>query len=472
MKLRVSSHTDYVYPGSTYVAISGKQFNGLDFIEEAISRGAAKIVIQKDAQISTSLQALCTKKNIALECVADARAALVDLSAHAYDYPAKKLKILAVTGTDGKTTSTYLLYHILKKAGKKVALLTGVQNIIGDQIFESTLTTAKPDFLHYFFHECVQAGMEYVAMEVSAQASTLHRIDGIEFAGCIFTNLAREHGEDYRDLEEYFAAKCDILQQKKPDAPVVVHDGPWVERVKQCVGVVFKCGFAEHSNYQIISLQETLNAQLLEISINKKWYQFDTVLIGSYNALNIAGAVALAYAMGIPPETMIVAVNAFAGAPGRLERFMLPNGSMAIVDYAHTPQAYAALLSRLKKYARRLTVVFGAAGNKDKGKRSMMGKVAADYCDWTILTNDNPRHEDQRVIMEQIMSNLTSEERDRVFCEPERRSAIFAAYKGAQTGDIIAVLGKSGELVQIIGDARVPHSDQQVVDDIIMQKVF
>lgn len=472
MKFRVSSHTDYIEPKSTYVAIAGNKYDGIDFIEQAIERGATKIVLQSNQSLAHELIAKCKKKSVAIEYVLDTRKALAELSAQAYDYPAKKLKILAVTGTDGKTTSTYLLYHILKNAGKKVALLSGVQNIIDDQIIKSDLTTAKPDFLHYFFYQCVQAGIEYVAMEVSAQATTLHRIDGIEFDACIFTNLAHEHGECYSNLEDYFAAKCDILRQKKSIAPIIVHSGAWSEKVKQQFGAVVSCGFASENDYQVVCLQETLSRQLLEINIGKQWYQFDSALIGDYNALNITGAVALAHIFGIPPEAITVGVRVFSGAQGRLERFVLPNSSIAVVDYAHTPQAYKAILYRLKKYARRLIVVFGAAGNKDVNKRPIMGKIAAQNCDLVVLTNDNPRYESPESIMNQVMAELTADERNRVFCEPDRARAINSAYAGSQAGDIIAILGKGGELVQIMGNERIPHSDEQVINDIIAQKVF
>lgn len=463
MIFRVSSHTDYIGAQSTYVAIPGNVYNGADFIEQAIERGATTVVMQRDHVISPELKKLCAKKSIKIIMVDDARKALPDFCAQAYDYPARKLKILAVTGTDGKTTSTYLLYHMLKQAGKKVALLSGVQNIIGEQIIKADLTTAKPDFLHYFFDLCVQAGMEYVAMEVSAQATSLHRIDGIEFAGVIFTNLAHEHGECYANFEDYFQAKCAIIAQKTAQAPLVVHENAWSRKLRERFSPVASCGLSATADCQIICLQETLHRQLLEIQVGGKWCQLESQLIGDYNALNIAGAAVLAYQLGVSVDAIEKAVKNFAGAQGRFERYQLPNGSLAIIDYAHTPQAYTALLSRLRRYARQLIVVFGAAGGKDVAKRPIMGKIAAHYCDLSVITLDNPKREDPELIIKQIMAELSSQEQLQVICELDRAQAIARAYAESGAGDIIAILGKGGETAQIIGVQRLPYSDEQVV---------
>ncbi len=467
MIFRVSSHTDHIGPQSTYVAVDGKSFNGIDFIAQALECGATKVVIQHD-QASDMVKQLCSKKRVELVIVDDARKALANFSAQAYGYPAQKLKILAVTGTDGKTTSTYLLYNMLKQAGKKVALLSGVQNIIGEHEIKADLTTAKPDFLHYFFDLCVQNNIEYVAMEVSAQAATLHRIDGIPFAGCIFTNLSHEHGENYSNFDDYFDAKCAILNQKSVEAPLIVHNSPWAFNVKQRFNNVIMCGFALECDYQVACLQETLSRQLLEIKIGTTWYQLNSFLIGDYNALNITGAAALAHRLGIIPKHIMSAVHSFEGAKGRLERYVLPNDIVAIVDYAHTPQAYTALLARLRRYARRLVIVFGAAGGKDVAKRPKMGKIAANYGDFVVITNDNPRYEDPMVIMNQVMADLSNQERALVLCEQDRAQAILRAYESCQAGDIIAILGKGGETVQIIGKQRLPYSDEQVVRELMV----
>lgn len=460
---RVCSHTSNVGQGSTYVAIAGTKANGLDFIEQALEKGANRIVVQRSL-VTDAIKKVCKKYKAELVLVDDARAALAELSAQAYDHPAKKLSLLAVTGTDGKTTSCYLLYNMLRHAGKKVALLSGVQHIVGDEILEADLTTEKPDYLHHFFHLCVQQGIQYVVMEVSAQAHTLNRIDALQFDGSIFTNLAQEHGEWYHNFDEYFAAKLAILKHNKVDAPLVTNaDGEWGVKVKNHFAHARTSGFKSGVDHQVTVLQSNANKQLLELKLGKRWVQLETPLIGNYNAQNISGAAALAHVLGVDDAAIQAGVAGFAGAPGRLERYQLANGALAIVDYAHTAQAYQAVLPVLKKQARKLFVVFGAAGGKDKAKRPMMGKLAVAYADMVVLTMDNPRQEDPAVIVQEIMADMTSYEKASVFKELDRAQAIRLAYEYSKPGDIIAIFGKGLEQVQIIGPNRVAYSDVAVV---------
>lgn len=460
---KVGSHTNNIGPGSTYVAIAGTKANGLDFIEQALEKGANRIVVQR-LLVTDAIKKLCKKYQAEVLLVDDARIALAELSAQAYDYPSRKLSLLAVTGTDGKTTSCYLLYNILRQAGKKVALLSGVQHIVGDEILEADLTTEKPDYLHYFFHLCVQQGIQYVVLEVSAQAHTLNRIDALQFDGAIFTNLAQEHGECYQTFDEYFAAKLAILKHNRPNAPLVTNvDSEWGLKVKKYFAHARTSGFKSGADYQVNVLQCAANKQLLELKLNGRWLHLETPLIGNYNAQNIAGVAALADMLGVDDTAIQAGIAGFAGAPGRLERYQLANGALAIVDYAHTAQAYQAVLPMLKKQARKLFVVFGAAGGKDKAKRPMMGKLAVAYADMVVLTMDNPRQEDPEHIVQEIMRDMTSYEKASVFKELDRAQAIRLAYEYSKAGDVIAIFGKSLEQVQIIGFDRVPYSDVAVV---------
>ena len=463
MKFLVACHTDNIGPGSTYVVIAGKKYDGMQFIPHAIENGATTIVIGANAIIPDGIEKLCTQKNIHIKRVENTRRALAQLSAVAYDYPAKKLKLVGVTGTDGKTTSTYLLFNMLKMAGKKVALFSGVEQIIEEEIVEATLTTPQPDYLHYFFNRCVQQGIEYVVIELSAQATTYHRLDGLLFDGLIFTNLSQEHGEEYQSIEEYFAAKCAILAQKKKNAPLIVHDSPWAKRIKKIFQPVFIAGQKADLDYQAVSLQETFGNQLMEINFDAQWYPVETSLVGSYNVSNIIGATALAHQLGITREHILMGIKNCSGVAGRFERYRLKNGTWAVVDYAHTPQAFGCILPTLKKHARQLIVVFGAAGGKDIGKRSLMGQLAAQFADEVILTNDNPRNEDPLKIMDAVASLLNKYEQLKIHREPDRAKAIQLAYQLSQSGDIIAILGKGHETMQTIGTQRFHHNDAEIV---------
>jgi len=467
IKFPVASHTDYIGFGSTYVAIVGETSDGTTFIPEAIECGATSIVIESGVRLNKEIFNLCKLKNIKITRVENARKALATLSAEAYDYPAKKLKIIGVTGTDGKTTSVYLLFNILKKAGKRVALLSGVENILDDQVTAASLTTPKPDCLHYFFDQCVKKKIEYVVMELSAQAISLHRIDGIAFDGLIFTNLSHEHGEWYSSLEDYFEVKCAILAQKKEKAPLVVNaDSQWLRKIQKKFPNSVTAGCKILADYQAVSLQQTFGRQLLEMKVDNHWHQVETPLVGSYNVSNIIGAVGLMHQLDICIEDIITGIQICHGAFGRMQRYRLPNNAWAVIDYAHTPHAYASILPTLKQYARNLIVIFGAGGGKDIEKRSKMGKIAALYADRIILTNDNPRNDDPEQIMEDIVSDLDIDELAKVRRESNRVQAIQYAYEHSQTGDIIAILGKGHEKIQIIGSKRYHHSDMERVQSL------
>ena len=231
-EFKVACHTDHVGPGATFVAIPGSVSNGALYINTAIDRGAKQIVVQKGVELDISVQERCFNEGIAITVVDNARLALAQLSARAYDYPARKLKIIGITGTKGKTTSVYLLHHILQQAGHKVAMLTGVENKIGDQSFPAELTTPHPDYIHMFFEQCVRKNVEYVVMEASAQGFSLHRLEGINFDAIVFTNFSLEHSEFYADIEDYFEAKCEIFEHCKEGAPRIVNaDDTWIKRI-------------------------------------------------------------------------------------------------------------------------------------------------------------------------------------------------------------------------------------------------
>lgn len=467
MIFRVASHTDNVGPGSIYVAILGKKLDGAQFISQAIAKGATTVVLEANS-VTEEIQQLCHQKNVCLKGVDDARKALAALSAEVYGFPAKKLKLLGVTGTDGKSTSVYLLFNILRAAGKSVALLSGVEHILGKEIFLASMTTPKPDYLHYFFDQCVKNGIEYVVMELAAQAISYHRIEGLEFDGLIFTNLAHEHGEQYASLEDYFDTKCAILSQKKKNAPLIVHDSLWATKVKERFHKVLFVGCHQNLDYQVVSLQETFEKQLIELKKDNIWYQLETSLIGAYNASNIAGVFGLASEIGIAIDAIVKGVKAFKGVGGRCERYRLPNNAWSVIDYAHTPQAYENLLSLLKRHARELIVVFGAGGGKDIEKRAKMGKIAAQFAEQIILTNDNPRNDDPEKIMDDIVASLTLHQKAKVFREPDRAQAILQAYQWSHAGDIIAILGKGHETTQNIGENCYHHKDSEIVASLMI----
>ncbi len=452
----VACHTDHIGPGSTFVAIKGMQYDGLEYIAKAIKKGASTIVVDQNAQLSVELQQLLDEKNITVERVANTRKALAQLSAQAYDYPARKLTIIGVTGTKGKTTTAYLVHHGLRSAGKRAALLSTVENKIDDQLFINGLTTPQPDYLHMFMHVCVQQGITHLVMEAAAQAFSLYRLSGIQFDVGVFTNFGHEHLEFYADLDEYFKAKCQLIKHLKTNAPLILNTDD-----VQCAKLVDQ--YHHIITFQLKQLEAlafvpkilfVYHAQLIEAS----------QLMGIFNAYNALAALRALEYLGISLHQCAFAFKSFAGIKGRLQRHALPNGAVCYVDYAHTPDSYEQVLSLLHKLTHKLIVVFGCGGGRDRSKRSLMGSIACRYADQIVLTSDNPRHEDAQTIVHDIMAGIDT--RQKVHIELDRARAIEHAYALSSKGAIIAVLGKGPDEFQCIGTKRYFFSDTQIVNSL------
>lgn len=458
----VACHTDYIGHGSTFVAIKGFSENGVSFIVHAIKKGATHVVIDVEASPSQELVDLAAKKRVVIERVANTRKALAMLSAHAAGYPSKKLKIIGITGTKGKTTTAYLLAHLLKQAGHHVALVSSVENMIGTQIFRAPLTTPQPDYLHQFLKRCVEERIEWVVMEVAAQAISLHRIDGIAFDAMIITNIAREHLEFYTSMNEYVDAKMKFCSFGKEGASVWVNGDD--ERLARIDGVY---RFGIHTDaVQMRGILEEREGLVLSASIIHKDTKHAVVsdsLCGEYNLYNMLAAAAGALCAGLSWQQLQKGFATFPGLPGRLEQHHLPSGATVVIDYAHNPSSYQVLLSMLREHTDQLVVVFGAGGERDHGRRPEMGCIAAEYADLVILTMDNPRSEDPGQIVAEIYQGVKENNRQKVMVELDRARAIRAAYEQTHAGSIIALLGKGQEEYQLLGKKKVPFSEREII---------
>jgi UDP-N-acetylmuramoyl-L-alanyl-D-glutamate--2,6-diaminopimelate ligase len=460
--LPVTAHTQYVGPGSTFVAIKGYREDGVQYIPQALAQGATTIVVASDAMIAHDLRLLIAQHHARLIEVPNDRKALAQLSAQAHGYPTDKLKIIGITGTKGKTSTTFILEHMLRTAGYKTALLSGVKNSINGVDTLSSLTTPQPDYLHAFFAACVKQSVAYVVMEVAAQAMSLHRVDGINFDGIIFTNFSQEHGEFYATMDDYFAAKCDLFKQLKQEGVCLINaDDPHGNQI-----------LAAHPTfvpYQLCCEQNAPTGARASWCI--RWrdshYQFQCpALIGHFNGYNVVAAGRMALALGLEPATIAQALYFFTGVPGRLERYHLSNGAMGVIDYAHNPSSCAAVLSTLRVLTHHLVVVFGCGGDRDSGKRPMMGSIAAQYADLIIITTDNPRSEDPATIVDAIYAGIPVEHQEKVVRELDREKAILCAYQQSKQGSIIALLGKGPDEYQQIGATKYPFSEKKILQSI------
>ena len=466
----VTSHTDHVGPDSTFVAIAGTQHDGITFIPQALEQGATKIVVAHHAVIPEATLQLITKKNAELFRVDNPRRALAYLSAEAADWPARKLCILAVTGTKGKTTTSFLLEHIVKSAGYKTALLTTVRNSIDDTLFPTDLTTKQPDYVHQFLDTCVKNKIAIVVMEVAAQAGSLHRTDGIEFDGFIFTNFSQEHGEFYCALEEYFDAKKALTAQLKPGRPLVLNgDDELVAYIGSHKPNALFFGYNEYQTAFISAEKDTNTVSGIsgKLLFDKVAYPFKApALAGQFNSYNIMAAAALAYMIGLDPETICSALETFKGVPGRMEKYLLPNKATAFIDYAHNPSSFEAILSTLSSLSKDLIVVFGCGGDRDSSKRPIMGAVAKKYAQTVILTSDNPRSEDPQEITEEILVGISQENRKDIIVELDRKKAIEKAYALSKPDSIIALLGKGPDEYQIVKGVKTSFSEREILQSL------
>lgn len=341
-----------------------------------------------------------------------------------------------------------------------------MHNKIGDTVFAAPLTTAQPDYLHQFLKLCVQEKVRYVVMEVAAQALSMHRVAGIFFDGIIFTNFSQEHGEFYSSLESYFQAKCAIFEHAKPNIPIFINqDDIWCTRLLQQYPKLATFGQEKESGYRLEITQEIPH---LQVNITNKTENHSCTLeipglLGTFNAYNIVAAAGMALTIGASTQAIAKATKSFAGVPGRMQRYQLPNGAWGIIDYAHNPSSFEQLFSFLKKITSHLIVVFGAGGERAQDKRPVMGAIAALYADVVIITSDNPRSEDPCVIAENILSGIPEEKKGSVIVELDRERAIKKAYACSQSNTIIALLGKGPEEYQMIGATKHHFSEATIL---------
>lgn len=503
----VASHTDNVGPGSTFVAIRGLNFDGHHYIDVAIEKGATTIVVENDYNVKsrsfdTNIRKLVftqddsilsmldviqskvfsnpsNSDNVVLSevfsspshpewrkrserCIEgskdseisiqfiktnNTRKVLAQRSAQAAGHPAKKLKLFGVTGTKGKTTSVYLMHHLLNKAGYKTALLSTIKNCILDQDIPATMTTAQPDYLHQFFKLCVEAGVEYVIMELAAQATTFDRLEMLEFDGLIFTNLDREHAELYPTMRQYFEAKAKIFEYAKPNCIMVSNtDDEYGKKL------------ADRYPHSVpLSIQ---NWQEGKVCIDKQIFTYSN-LPGLFNAYNLSGVLLLFKNLGLHID---VNIGALPAIPGRLQEVKLPNGARAYIDYAHTPGSFKSLFFTVRAWTDNLIVIFGAGGGKDPQKRALMGSAAEQFADKIILTDDNPRQENPQQIVNDILAGIVKT--SKVIVEHDRQKAIERAYEVSQEGSIMLILGKGPDEHQIIGTKKIPFSEKGILESL------
>jgi len=460
----VTSHTDNVGLGTTFIAIPGTKDDGKLYIRLAIEKGATSVVVQKDVQLSIDLLEFIKTSNVTLIFVDNCRKALAEMVAESLGYPAKKLKLIGVTGTKGKTSTSYIMYNLLSKQGHKVALLSTAEKKIGTQSLVMNLTTPLPEHLHIFFDLCVQHNVEYVVMEVSAQSLSLYRVHGLEFEAGIFTNFSLEHLEFYKNMQEYLDTKIKFFSMvKQPKNMFINIDDPSGHQIIQKHPEYSSFSF-ENKNATWYALVKLLSESVdLKIKQNEIIYSLQARLVGLFNAYNLFAASLVVNCLGFSFHSISLVTHLLEQIPGRMEQYALKNGAACFIDYAHNPSSYEAVLSTLRQMTDNLIVVFGAGGCRDRSKRPIMGAIVEKYCDIAIVTSDNPREELAAAIADDIVAGFTGDKGLISIRELNRIKAIELAYELSKKDTIIAVLGKGRDEYQIVGHLTFPFKERAII---------
>lgn len=451
--------------GSLFIALVGHNVDGHKFCTQAIANGASALLVEKGKEVPLVPEVTYVE-------VSDTRRAMAILADVFYGYPSHRLRIIGVTGTNGKTTTTYLIRRILEEQGYKTGLIGTISTMIGDQVFESKNTTPEAIDLQQTLARMVEAACQYAVMEVSSHALYLGRVRGAEYATTIFTNLTQDHLDYHRTMEEYRKAKGLLFAQmgntyggRIRPAILNVDDPASIEYAKITAAPVITYGIDKQADVRASKLVISDAGIRFWLDTWKGSLEVGLQLTGRFNVYNSLAAIAATMHEGIPLERIIASLAKVSGVDGRLQRVEAGQDFTVFVDYAHTPDSLENTLTTVRQFAkRRVITVVGCGGDRDRGKRPLMAQIATRWSDVTIFTSDNPRHEEPAAILAEMVAGLTSAEQAFLNYEVvvDRRAAITSAIKQATKNDIILIAGKGHETYQILGDQVVHFDDREV----------
>jgi UDP-N-acetylmuramoyl-L-alanyl-D-glutamate--2,6-diaminopimelate ligase len=450
-----------VVPGSVFVALKGLKADGDAFAEQAMSRGARAIVSQSPTRSGVAVPWIVVR---------DARLALALLAGRFFNHPSRRMPVIGVTGTNGKTTTSYLLCAILDAAGLRAGMLGTVAYRIAGEDREASRTTPEAPDVQQLLNEMLERGSKSAVMEVSSHALSLKRVDGMRFAAGVFTNLTRDHLDFHDDMEAYFAAKRRLFEMLPAGAPGVINlDDPRGPSLVEIASRPVTYAITNKADVTPGPIEMTLAGLRVDIKTPKGIVPVTSKLVGRPNVYNILAATAAAMALDVPTEAIARGIANLTGVPGRFEVVSQPHDDVTVVvDYAHTDDALRNLLETARPLAsERLVTVFGCGGDRDRSKRPLMGMVAARLSDVVVITSDNPRSEDPKRIIEEIERGIpagtqASTRAPMVESVVERAEAIERAISIAGKGDVVLISGKGHEKYQQIGDRVLPFDDGEV----------
>jgi UDP-N-acetylmuramoyl-L-alanyl-D-glutamate--2,6-diaminopimelate ligase len=445
-----------VRPGTLFVAVRGAERDGHEFLEAAAGAGAVAAIVDDPGR--TTLPGIVVR---------DTRRAASVAAAAFHDFPARELRLVGVTGTNGKTTTVGMLRHLLDEPAARAASIGTLGVLVGSEGAAmpggSGLTTPGPVELQRVLRHLVDSGVRTVAMETSSHALHQHRVDTLRFTAAVFTNLTRDHLDYHGTMEEYFAAKAMLIDLLTDDGVAVTNadDAAWKALPPAPRRVTF--GVASEADVRAEDVRYVPRGSSWTLVVGRAHHQVALPMIGDFNVANALAASAAAWSLGMRPDRIAQKLRAMPQVPGRLE--IVNENPVVLRDYAHTPDALERALCAVRPFAtNRLIVVFGCGGDRDRGKRPEMGRIAQRGADLAIVTSDNPRTEDPERILDDIEAGMTSGAHERI---EDRRTAIARAISLADGGDIVLLAGKGHETYQVRGTVKHPFDERQIVSEIV-----
>ena len=448
----ITADSREVEPGSLFVAVPGTRVSGTTFVGEAVRRGAAAVISPERVLLPRAVPGLWVR---------DGKLALSAAASRFSGHPSHGLRVVGVTGTNGKTTTTYLLHSILEAAGRRTGLIGTTGYFLGEQSFEAPMTTPGAVRIHSLLSALADAGMTHAVLEASSHALDQQRVRHVDFDVAIFSNLTGDHLDYHRDLAAYREAKAGLFRHLSPESFAVLNmedtSSSYILNVTRARP--FWYGFSRGGQVRISSTRMGLKGSEGEMETVQGPIPFRTRLVGRFNLYNVMAAAAGALALGVDREAIRLGIEGLQGVPGRLEPVEAGQPFSVLVDYAHTEDALQSVLAALKPLTPgRLIVVFGCGGDRDRSKRPQMGRAAEKGADRVVVTSDNPRSEPPESIIDEILAGMVQP--GDALVVPDRREAIRQAFGLAQAGDLVLLAGKGHESTQTIGDRKEPFDDR------------
>ena len=461
-----------VGPGTLFFCVPGQRSDGHEFADRAVERGATALVVERLLDV-----------RVTQVRVADARAAMASIAVRFWDDPTARLRVAGVTGTNGKTTTAFLIRHVLEAHGTRTGLLGTVKRIVGGVEEEVERTTPEAIDLQRTFRRMLEGGDAACAMEVSSHALVLERTAGVRFAVAVFTNLTQDHLDFHADMEEYFLAKRSLFSSAEPDGSASDEPGRGVGtaviNVDDPYGARLAAELRGGHEPRLLSFspsgEEGADLRAVDVSFDATGSRFRCLapggevgvrmpLPGHFNVENALAAIGACHALGVPADAAAAALASAGRVPGRFEPVDEGQPFAVVVDYAHTPDSLENALGAARELTEgRLIAVFGCGGDRDREKRPLMGAIAARLSDACVVTSDNPRSEEPKVIIAEILAGMTDSETGEIEVEPDRRAAIALAFEAATPGDTVVIAGKGHEQGQeLAGGRKIPFDDREV----------